>query len=214
MKRHSERVPDKNLRPLCGRPLFFWIMDALLASPYVSEVVIDTDSDEIAEVARSNFSATILMRPKRIRGDMVDISTLLDFELSETPGEFFLQSHSTNPLLTTATINSVIEAFAAPGDHDSLFTVTPLQTRLYWQDGTAINHDRSFVKRTQDLPPVMEENSCAYLFSRESFYKHRLRIGERPILYPMDRLEAVDIDDMADFAFAEFLMQRRLDGAA
>ena len=55
MKGHSERVAGKNLRPLAGRPLYHWVMQTLLATKMISEVVVDTDSDEIAGDVRRNF---------------------------------------------------------------------------------------------------------------------------------------------------------------
>ena len=63
MKAYSERVAGKNMRPLNGRPLFHWIMDALHNSGVVSEIIINTDSEEIAKNAQNNFDVTIHMRP-------------------------------------------------------------------------------------------------------------------------------------------------------
>jgi CMP-N-acetylneuraminic acid synthetase len=98
----------------------------------------------------------------------------------------------------------------AAGDaHDSLFSVTPLQTRLYWPDGRAINHDPEILLRTQDLPPVYEENSCLYLFTREVLASGGTRIGRRPILFEMDPEEATDIDVEHDFRMAEVLYGMR-----
>jgi CMP-N-acetylneuraminic acid synthetase len=210
MKAHSERVPHKNVRPLCGRPLFHWVLLALSASPYVEEIVIDTDSKEIAQNARDHFEVTVLMRPERLYGDMVGITPLIDFEISEVSGEYFLQTHSTNPMLKTETINRAAETFFGQTEHDSLFSVTPWQTRFYWPDGRPVNHDPENMLRTQDLPPIYEENSNFYIFSRTSFYANNHRIGASPILFSMDPLEAVDIDEEADFQLAECLMAKRL----
>jgi N-acylneuraminate cytidylyltransferase len=113
-------------------------------------------------------------------------------------------------MVTTATIDRAIEAFFAQRGHDSLFTVTPLHTRFYWPDGRAVNHDPEVLLRTQDLPPMYEENSCLYLFSREVFARRGHRLGSRPMMFPMDRYEAVDIDEEFDFAVAEALMRQRL----
>lgn len=214
MKGHSERVPRKNLRPLAGRPLFFWIVDALLSSGVIDQVVVDTDSEEIAEVASRNFPVKILMRPERLHGDMVTINPLIEFELSETPGEIFLQTHATNPLLTPQTIRRAVECFLESPDNDSLFSVTPVQSRFFFEDGRPINHDPEVLIRTQDLPPIYEENSCIYVFTRTAFEARRNRIGARPRLFPMDRLEAVDIDTEFDFKLADFLMTQRLAAGA
>ena len=82
--------------------------------------------------------------------------------------------------------------------------MTRWQTRLYDADGTPINHDPDVLLRTQDLPPVYEENSNLYLFTADQIAAGR-RIGKRPILFEIDPLEAVDIDDEADFVLAEAL---------
>ena len=91
--------------------------------------------------------------------------------------------------------------------NDSLFSVTRWQTRLYDQAGKAINHDPTELIQTQDLPPVYEENSCIYIFSRDNLVKYHHRIGSAPLLFEIPRLEAIDIDEESDFQLAEVLMR-------
>lgn len=211
MKHHSERVPRKNMRDFCGRPLFHWIMDSLTNSKYISEIIINTDSEEIAKSAKENFDVSIHMRPEHLLTiTSNEANLIMEYDLSITEGEYFLQTHSTNPLLTTKSIDESIEVFFNQSKHDSLFSVTPLQTRLFFQNGEPINHDPSKLIKTQELPLIYEENSCIYIFSRKSFTKTGNRIGENPMLFPIDKLEAIDIDEMEDFVFAEYLMKRRL----
>jgi len=212
MKGHSERVPNKNIRPLAGKPCFHWVMEALSKSQYIDEIVINTDSKEIADSAKANFDVTILERPDFLLGDMVSIQPLIEYDLSQTNGEFYLQTHSTNPLLTTETVDKAIETFFSQSEHDALFSVTEIKQRFYWQDGRGINHDPRHLIRTQDLPPIYHENSCFYVFSRATNEKVKNRLGLNPLMFPIDRLEAADIDDMEDFYWAEFLMERRLKG--
>jgi CMP-N-acetylneuraminic acid synthetase len=203
MKGHSERVPGKNVKPFCGRPLFHWVLDSLLASSYVTKVVINTDSGEIARDAQAHFDVHIVERPDELLGDMVGISPLIQYDISRVPGDYFLQTHSCNPLLTRATIDAAIELFFATEGADSLFTVTPWQKRFYWQDGRPVNHDPANMLRTQDLPPILEENSNLYLFTRTSFTENYHRIGKRPVMFPMGPMEAIDIDTPAEFLLAE-----------
>jgi CMP-N-acetylneuraminic acid synthetase len=94
-------------------------------------------------------------------------------------------------------------------EHDSLFTVTALHTRLYDVGGKALNHNPAQLLRTQDLPPVYEENSCLYLFSRETLEAHGQRIGSHPLLFPIPAEEAWDIDEEIDFQIADFLLSAR-----
>ncbi len=211
MKERSERVPHKNIRPLCGRPLFHWILDTLTASGHIAEIIINTDSRAIADDAASHFDVTIHTRPPHlldIRSN--EASQIIEYDLSRTSGDWFLQTHSTNPLLTTATLDRAIEKFFVQDSHDSLFSVTPLQTRFYFADGRPVNHDPDHLIPTQELPPLYEENSCIYLFSRDVFDRHRVRFGTSPLLFPIDRREAVDIDEPYDFDVAEALMAARL----
>jgi CMP-N-acetylneuraminic acid synthetase len=210
MKGHSERVSNKNIRPLAGKPAFHWIIESLSKSKYIKEIVINTDSPEIADNAKKNFEVTILKRPDFLLGDMVSIQPLIAYDLSQTKGEFYLQTHSTNPLLTTATIDSAIERFFTQKEHDALFAVTSVKTRFYWKDGTGINHDPKHLIRTQDLEPIYEENSCLYIFSKETNQKTKSRLGSHSLMFPIDRLEATDIDDMLDFYWAEYLLTQKL----
>lgn len=211
MKGHSERVPNKNIRLLAGKPTFHWIIESLEKSRYIGEIVINTDSEEIAKSALDNFKVIILKRPEYLLGDMVSIQPLIEYDLSQTNGEYYLQTHSTNPLVRPETIDRAIEAFFLQKKHDALFSVTPVKTRFYWPDGTGINHDPKHLIRTQDLKPIYEENSCLYIFSKETNMKTKNRLGSNPMMFPIDRLEAVDIDDIEDFYFAEFLLKRRME---
>jgi len=208
MKGHSERVPNKNIRLLAGKPAFHWILEALSQCKYIEQIVINTDSDEIIESACSKFNVTILKRPTFLQGDMVGIQPLIAYDISHTNGDYYLQTHATNPLIQSNTIDNAIESFFRQSQHDSLFTVTSIKSRFYWPNGKEINHNKNILLRTQDLDPIFEENSCFYLFSRGSNSKYQNRIGINPMMFPVNRLEAVDIDEMEDFYYAEFLLNK------
>ena len=210
MKGHSSRVPRKNLREVAGRPLYHWVMRSLLAAERIHEVVVETDSDEIEAEVRANFDVRVLRRPERLYGDDVVMNELLEFHLSELEGEHFIQSHSTNPLIEPETFDAGIAAyFAERPEHDSIFSVSKLQTRLFWKDGSPVNHDPDILLPTQDLPPLYEENSCFYVFSRDSFARTGKRIGERPKMFATAPLESVDIDEMHQLVYAEHLLLER-----
>lgn len=212
MKGHSERIPNKNIRIIAGKPLYYWIMETLSKSKYIGKIVINTDSDIIAETVSKIFNVTILRRPDYLLGDMVSIQPLIAYDLSQTNDEYYLQTHCTNPMLKTETIDNAIELFFSQNEYDSLFSVTPVKTRFYWPDGTGINHDPKVLIRTQDLEPIYEENSCFYLFSRQTNLKFKNRLGSKPMMYPIDRIESADIDDWEDFLWTEYLLNLRMDG--
>jgi len=212
MRHHSQRIPGKNYRPLAGKPLYQHIIEALLSVPAISCVVVDTDSAPVMEGLRRDFpQVVILPRPENLRADTTSMNEVLLYDTSQVKTDFYLQTHSTNPLLRPETISKAVQAFLADYPaHDSLFSVTRLQARLYDQYGQALNHNPDILLQTQDLPPVYEENSCIYIFTRENLERRRNRLGESPLMFEMDADEAWDIDEELDFSITDFLMQHRM----
>lgn len=209
MRHHSERVPGKNYRLFAGKPLYHFVVSSLLDCPFISDVAIDTDSKIIMEDASRRFpQVKLIKRPERLKSGMISMNKILLYDISQIQSDYYLQTHSTNPLLRTETINRAIETFLSPGDHDSLFGVTRLQTRLYDAKGYPINHNPEILLRTQDLSPIYEENSTLYIFSKDTLSTRKNRIGFRPIMFEVERNEAIDIDEETDFIFAEFLFRQ------
>ena len=110
-------------------------------------------------------------------------------QFTQVEAEFYLQTHSTNPLMHTKTIAKSIATFLEnyPA-YDSLFGVTRRNTRFWDELARPINHNPAILLRTQDLPPVYEENSCLYIFTQENLVSQHNRIGQRPLLFEIDRL--------------------------
>lgn len=208
MRHFSERIPGKNYRIFHDRPLFHIILQTLMETTLFEQIIVDTDSPIISENISANFpDVLVLERPEHLRGDQISMNEiLLHIMDSSEAAEFYLQTHATNPLLTKNTIVNAVSAFR---DHypvfDSLFSVTRIQKRLWDSYSHAINHDPGLLLRTQDLVPVYEENSCIYIFSRESLLLNGNRLGSRPMMFEIPAPEAWDIDEEIDFRIAEFL---------
>jgi len=210
MKAHSERVPGKNFRALGAKPLYAWMLDTLLAIEDIAMVVINTDAAaEFGNDPRLAQPRVLLrQRSAALCGDFVSMNLIIADDIAAVPADSYLMTHVTNPFLSAPTIRAAVAAYDAglsAGRADSLFTVTRHQTRFYRADGSAINHDPANLIRTQDLEPWFEENSCMYLFSAASFTRTNARIGEHPILFPIPKREAVDIDDQDDWNVAALL---------
>lgn len=212
MRHHSQRVPGKNYRPLAGKPLFHHVIGSLLAVPEITEIVVDTDSEPIMDGVREHFpQVKLINRPEHLRADDIPMNNILIHDTEQVAADFYLQTHSTNPLLKPETISSAIKLLLANyPTHDSLFSVTRLQTRLYDQHGKAINHNPRELIQTQDLPAVYEENSCIYIFNRENLLAKRHRISDHPLMFEIDADEAWDIDEELDFEICDFLLKRQV----
>lgn len=211
MRHGSERVPDKNFRPFAGRPLYHYIVESLLACTLVDEVVINTDSVVIMEGAGKQFpDVRFIERPQHLRAGATPMNDVLLDTVKKVEADHYLQTHCTNPLLRAETIDRAIQTFIDNYPiYDSLFSVTQMQTRLWDSLARAINHNPGILLRTQELPPIFEENSCIYIFTRQMLEGRHNRIGERPLMFEIDRLEAWDIDEELDFRIAEFLYQQQ-----
>ena len=130
MRHHSQRVPGKNYRNLAGKPLYQHIIETLLAVPEINEIVVDTDSQPVMNGLRENFPQVKLIdRPEHLRADDMPMNEILIYDAEQFPAEFYLQTHSTNPLLKAETISDAIQAFRNNYPKlDSLFSVSTFST--------------------------------------------------------------------------------------
>jgi len=132
------------------------------------------------------------------------MNKIIEFDLDNSDSDIYIQTHSTSPLLTINTLDSAIDLMLSKtADFDSIFSVTRTQSRFYTTGGVPFNHNPEELLRTQDLEPLFEENSCFYIFTKDSFRNANNRIGIRPLMYEIDKKEAIDIDDPTDFLIAE-----------
>jgi CMP-N-acetylneuraminic acid synthetase len=207
MKANSQRVKGKNFRALLGKPLFLWILDSLLAIEEIDEVVINTDARHILAENGLTDGPRINIRDRvpELCGDEVSMNLILEDDIKNVEADTYLMTHTTNPMLSAVTIGAALATYqdrVAKGEADSLFSVNKIQTRFYRADTSPVNHDPDNLIQTQDLEPWFEENSCLYIFSRDSFSRTSARIGKAPVMFETPRLESVDIDTPDDWDLA------------
>jgi len=210
MKANSERVKGKNFKLLAGKPLFKWILDALLANEAIDAVVINTDAKSILLKNGLVESERLIIRERKAElcGDFVSMNLILADDIANVPADAYLMTHTTNPLISSKTINDAIRVYNdGLNDFDSLFSVNKVQTRFYREDMSPVNHNPDELIRTQDLEPWYEENSCIFLFSSESFATSNARIGKKPQMFITPALESIDIDEPEDWEMASALAE-------
>lgn len=209
MKGNSERVPNKNIKKFAGKPLYHRTMEVLLSSRYIDKVIVNTDSAALKQDLLNCFSDKVIIidRPQELIGDMVSMNKIIECDINKVNADLYIQTHSTSPLLSVKSLDSAIEKMISRStDFDSIFSVTKIQTRLYDKNGNPFNHDPKELLRTQDLEAMFEENSGFYIFTKDSFKNaDNKRIGLRPLMFEIDKIEAIDIDEPSDFIIAEAL---------
>jgi len=210
MKGASERVPNKNLKIFNGKPLYHVVMNILLNSKHIDFVVVNTDSELVKYDIIKNFEEKVILidRNEDIRGNYISMNKVLEQDIEKVNADLYIQTHSTNPLLLTETIDKAIDKMLLIKEHsglyDSIFSVTKTQKRFYNEDATPMNHDPKMLV-TQHLTPIFEENSCFYIFTKQSFLNNKSRIGMKPLMFEIDKIESTDIDEKEDFIIAESL---------
>lgn len=210
MKANSERVPNKNIRDFGGKPLCLHILETLAGLEPVQQIIVNTDSDKIAAIASEIPKVKIHPRPREICGGHIPMNDIIAYDLENSDGEYYLQTHCTNPLVSAQTLLDAMDFFADNLDkNDSLLSVTPIQQRAYTSDLKPVNHNLGELKNTQDLELILVENSCIYIFTKNSFKKCHNRIGARPAFFRMNQIESCDIDTEEDFQISQYIYLAR-----
>lgn len=210
IKHDSQRVSKKNFRDFNGKPLFYHMMEKLDACSLIDEILINTDALEVVEYVGNSKSTKLKLieRPNHLLGDDINMNQLITYDITKTESEHFFQTHCTNPLLKLETIEkSIKKYFENLANHDTMFSVDVIQKRGFTSDFKPLNHNLDELIPTQDLSPILVENSNFFIFSRATFLKYNHRVGKTPYLYPVNKLESLDIDYEEEFLIAELVGQ-------
>jgi pseudaminic acid cytidylyltransferase len=220
----SKRVPRKNIRPLAGRPLIAWSIRAALDSGCFSRVVVSTDDEEIAAVARDHGAETPFLRDASLSGDMAGTAEVIADavqRIDATQDELVCCLYPTAPLVRPRHLRAGMELMAK-GDAYSVITVTdydfpPMRAyRLTEAGNLAFNWPEHELTRSQDLPHLVHDAGAFYWLRTAPFLKRMRLTGPNSLPLQLGRLEACDIDTEEDFRFAEMLvrlaMEEKRDG--
>lgn len=208
IKKHSERVPDKNFRMLGPKPLWRHIADTVLPMDEVDNLIIDTDCpNQFASFAMDQEKVIVHPRAEHLCFDEVSMNMILADVVRLFGADVYLQVHATSPFVTEECIKAGLRYVDSevPG-YDSVYSVSSLYQRAYL-NGKPINHDGSLV--TQGLTPIVFENSAFFLFKREPFLKYGHRICGRTGCAGIGPITGLDIDEEVDWKIAEALQAQR-----
>lgn len=199
IKLGSTRVPGKNIKPFYdGTPLMSFIQKACLDAKSIDEVYIYCSDDAVMPYVLPGV--TYLRRPEYLDGDHINANDLIREFLNTIDADIFVNAHTTSPFAKPETLDELVDKVSG-GEYDSAFCAEAIKTFM-WEDGKPINFDPDHFPRTQDLPLIYGETSIAYVFSKESFIKHNRRLGSKPYIKEVGKIEAIDIDYPEDFEIA------------
>lgn len=214
----SKGLPGKNIKELAGKPLIAYTIEAALKAKHIDRVVVSTDDEEIARIAKAYGAEIPFMRPDFLATDTamsIDCYIYTIDRLEKENGEniaAFVVLQPTSPLRLPEDIDGAIELFMQK-EADSVVTYTKENHPIYWHKKiTADNKiedifDPTFANR-QELPVTYYPNGAVYVF-RSSLIRQRQYYTDKSYAYIMPRSRSVDIDYAEDFAYAGHLLQQK-----
>ncbi|MCR3757805.1 N-acylneuraminate cytidylyltransferase [Clostridium felsineum] len=209
----STSIKKKNIKPINGRPLVYWVLDAAVHCEYIDKIFVSTDSDEIKTTIKDYKSEKIIIidRSKEVSTDTASTeSAMLEFS-KKYDFQNMVLIQATSPLLTSENLNDGFEKFLKE-DVDSVISVVR-QKRFIWQEEKNMilpqNYDPRNRPRRQDFNGFLVENGAFYITSRESFMKAGCRISGKIGAAEMPEESYYEIDDPLDWVIVENLLKVR-----
>lgn len=208
----SVRVQNKNIRPFAGSTLLEIKIKQMQRIKELDGVVVNSNSDEMLEIA-ARLGAETVKRDEYFASNSVSMNDVYKNMAETFPADVVVYANCTSPCMSDSTYSTAINTFLTmPKEYDSLISVSKLKEFL-WKDGKPFNYDLEHQPRSQDLPEnFILLNYGVHVLKKEVMKSCKSIIGKQPYLFPIEKVDAIDIDDQLDFDFAEFMYRRIYNG--
>ncbi len=216
----SKRLPLKNIKMCAGKPLIAWTIEAALASQYKMDVIVSTDSEDIAQIAQKYGAEVPFLRPKQWASDSASTFDVIHHSIDQLAHlkrhyDSIILLQATSPVRNVQHIDEAIKLFIQ-SKAKSIISVTPLEHPIEWTmeleknnslDPFINNNPLLFKSRSQDFATRYRLNGAIYcaqlkaVLTQNTFY-----LNQNVYAYPMEKQFSVDIDDINDFNYAQYLL--------
>ena len=215
----SKGLPGKNIKELCWKPLIAWSIGVAKACRNIDRIVVSTDDDQIAEVAKKYGIEVPFMRPAELATDTtstVDVLfNMLDWykKHENFRPEYILLLQPTSPLRTVADIKGAIQILQGINSR-AVVSVCETDHHPWWSNTLPENSNmKDFLRpeilnnRRQNLPVFYRLNGAIYLADKDYLHECNGFFGPNTFAYKMSRNRSVDIDSDLDFKLATLLLE-------
>lgn len=208
----SKSIPLKNIKPLCGKPLVCWNIEALETCPEVDEVIVATDSDEIWKTVESRkyVKTKLYRRSAQNASDTASTeSVMLEYidRVKLLKDDVFMLVQATSPLTETVHFSEALQTYGE-GKYDSILTCVR-NYRFFWnEDGSSMNYDYMIRPRRQNFSGMLMENGAFYINTVGKILSNGNRLGGKIGIYEMPEYTATEIDEPDDWMILEKLMHK------
>lgn len=210
----SKGIPKKNVKLIAGKPLIAWTIEAALKSKYIDRVIVSTDCEEIATVAREHGADVPFMRPSELAQDETP-GVAVVAHATQTVGDanIVVLLQPTSPLRASSDIDASIELFSRSGDAP-VVSVTEARESPQWMFTIsagrlerAADASKPMPSTRQELPTYFTLNGAIYISTDERIIKQESYLTPETVPFEMPIERSVDIDDPFDFFVAEKLLE-------
>lgn len=203
IRKGSQRVKDKNLRPFAGTTLLEVKINSLLLVPEIDKIIVNTNSEEAIELVKTKYANTKVsyhLREEYYASSECSGSEFFEHLGKVTETDIFVYSPCTSPFIKPESVSKCINAFN--NECDCIATVSSIK-EFMWLNNKPLNYDPLNAPNSQNLPDVVALNFGVTVTSRESLIQNRNIIGKKPQFVTTSDIESVDIDTPLDFYVAE-----------
>lgn len=212
----SKRIPHKNIKDFCGRPILAYSIKAALASGIFDEVMVSTDDEEIAKVAKDCGAKVPFMRSKGTSDDYsttanVLMEVLLDYKKRKKSFDWVCCIYPTSPFVTADKLRNSFE-FLKGRNADALvpvvrFSFPPQRCFIINNERVEYKWPQYTFSRSQDLEPFYHDVGQFYFIKSTAFFEQKTLIPPNTVPYILDEMEVQDIDNIDDWNIAEIKFQ-------
>lgn len=202
---NSKRVVGKNLKMLGDKPLMCYVLETLSKVKGVDEVYCYCSSEAVKDYLPEGVK--FLKRPEFLDRDETLGKEIYEEFTKTIDADVYILAHTTSPFMKIETFENALGKIKNE-DYDSAFSAEKIQT-FVWYKGKTLNYDLKEIPRTQTIEPIFVETSAFFMFKRDVWKVHKQRIGFKPYIAEVDKIEGVDIDWPEDFEFAKRIILKK-----
>lgn len=203
----SKRVPNKNIRSFAGSNLLEIKIEQLKRIENLDGIIVNSNDDIMLKIAYRH-GCEVVKRDNFFASDTVSMSEVYKNMAENFDGDVVAYMNVTNPLLKDKTIYNAIEIYKKKREFTSVNSAHLIKEFLF-KNNLPINYDLRHQPRSQDLPNIYALNFAINIISRTDMIEGKNVVGYEPFIFPIDEVEATDIDNEIDFEFAEYMYLKK-----
>lgn len=201
-KGNSERVENKNVRLLDGKPLFLHNLEKLADCDFIDEVYLDSESDKVFDLA-SEVDCKFMYRDPALATNMTDGHQLFYNEARQVEADIYIQLLGTSPFIRPQTIKRGIDVLLNSSEYDSVVLIKK-EKQYLWQDGQPV-YDKFHIPNSISLDDTVIETMGLYIVRKNIVLEKQMRFGDKVFLLEADALESIDVNYPDDFELASYI---------